>query len=723
VQKKIKIGGILFLLFILSVSGYLIYNKSFFLLTLFLFSIVYLIFSIAVVSNWGKKQLFAKRSSIMLLIILFFLIVYALRLLGIQYLQKSKYVALMNEQLLSINKEIGQRGLIYDNKGKKLAFNNRKYTISINPSLLNDEKIHDEIVKDIVAIRDSKIVKLEDNILENLLKLANEGNKYKRLVKDIDDEQKEQIDELLAGIERIKVKGSPKYKTVLQFEKSIERKYYKQDEYEKLIGMVRFTEESKDERLGISGLEKQYQSYLVEKKRDIPKLYGLNKKNILALSKETLFSDLNGKNLYLTIDADLNFILNDEIKAQFKNTNAYEAYGLIMDPNNGKILAVAAFSKDKNLLRNNIFQSQYEPGSIFKPLIVAAAMNEKLINENTKFDVGDGRIKRFKKTIRESSRSTRGVITTREVIMKSSNVGMVLISDYFTNALFEDYLKAFGLYDKTGVDFPNELKPYTSSYKNWDGLKKNNMAFGQGVAITPIQMITAFSAVINGGTLYKPYIVEKITDSDGTVVMRNTPTAVRKIISEKVSEKMRSILEDTVDKGTGKRARIEGYAVGGKTGTAQLSAGKSGYIRNEYLSSFIGFFPADKPKYIVMAMFMRPQADIQANKFGGVVAAPVVGNVIRRIIKEEEGFAKNVETINVTNSKDESGENIKSSLDAISYEDVMPDLEGMSPQEVLAVFKETNIDIEVTGMGLVEEQIPAAGDSLKNVKKVRIILK
>ena len=722
-QKKIKIGGILFLLFILSVSGYLIYNKSFFLLTLFLFSIVYLIFSIAVVSNWGKKQLFAKRSSIMLLIILFFLVVYALRLLGIQYLQKSKYVALMNEQLLSINKEIGQRGLIYDNKGKKLAFNNRKYTISINPSLLNDEKIHDEIVKDIVAIRDSKIVKLEDNILENLLKLANEGNKYKRLVKDIDDEQKEQIDELLAGIERIKVKGNPKYKTVLQFEKSIERKYYKQDEYEKLIGMVRFTEESKDERLGISGLEKQYQSYLVEKKRDIPKLYGLNKKNILALSKETLFSDLNGKNLYLTIDADLNFILNDEIKAQFKNTNAYEAYGLIMDPNNGKILAVAAFSKDKNLLRNNIFQSQYEPGSIFKPLIVAAAMNEKLINENTKFDVGDGRIKRFKKTIRESSRSTRGVITTREVIMKSSNVGMVLISDYFTNALFEDYLKAFGLYDKTGVDFPNELKPYTSSYKNWDGLKKNNMAFGQGVAITPIQMITAFSAVINGGTLYKPYIVEKITDSDGTVVMRNIPTAVRKIISEKVSEKMRSILEDTVDKGTGKRARIEGYAVGGKTGTAQLSAGKSGYIRNEYLSSFIGFFPADKPKYIVMAMFMRPQADIQANKFGGVVAAPVVGNVIRRIIKEEEGFAKNVETINVTNSKDESGENIKSSLDAISYEDVMPDLEGMSPQEVLAVFKETNIDIEVTGTGLVEEQIPAAGDSLKNVKKVKIILK
>ncbi|WP_427171001.1 transpeptidase family protein [Fusobacterium nucleatum] len=723
-QKKIKIYGTLFsLLLLIILSAMLVHDKSFFILIFLWFFIIYVIFSWIIVKNWKQKKLFAKRSSIMILIIFFFLILYALRLFGIQYLQKSKYIDLMNKQLLSISKESGQRGSIYDSKGKKLAFNKRKYTIIINPSLLNDEKYHDDIIKDIEAIRDSKIVNLNENIVDELLILANKKSGYKRLVKDIDDEQKQKIEDLLKGIERKEEKGSSKYKTVLDFEKSNERKYYKQDEYEKLIGMVRFSEDSDHEKIGISGLEKQYQNYLVERKRDIPKLYGLNKKNILALSKETLFSDLNGRNLHLTIDSDLNFILNDEIKAQFKNSNAYEAYGLIMDPNTGKILAVAAFSKDKNLLRNNIFQSQYEPGSIFKPLIVAAAMNEKFINEDSHFDVGDGKILRFRKTIRESSRSTRGVITTRQVIMKSSNVGMVLISDYFSNALFEDYLKAFGLYDKTGVDFPGELKPYTSSYKNWDGLKKNNMAFGQGVVITPIQMITAFSAVVNGGTLYKPYIVEKITDSEGTVIMRNTPTAVRKVISEDISKKMRSIMEDTVEKGTGKRAYVEGYSIGGKTGTAQLSGGKSGYIRNEYLSSFIGFFPADKPKYVIMAMFMRPQSDIQANKFGGIVAAPVVGNVVRRIIKEEEVFAKNVEKINFSNSKNENKEFDESSLETINYEDVMPDLEGMSPQEVLTVFKETDIDIEVIGTGLVEEQKPAAGDSLNNIKKVKIILK
>ncbi|MBF1197491.1 MAG: penicillin-binding protein 2, partial [Fusobacterium periodonticum] len=517
-RKKFKIGRLLSLLIVLSITGYLVYIKSFFVLITFWFLLIYILFSYAVVKNWKKKELFDKRISVMLLIILAFLIVYGLQLFRIQFILKSKYVGLMNKQLISVNKEVGQRGAIYDSNGKKLAFNKRLYTVSINPSLLNDEKIHDDILKDITAIKESGIIPLSENIEEELLEMAKENVKYKRIARNIDDEQKKEIVDLIANIEREKVKGRAKYKSVLVFERSIDRKYYKSEEYDKLVGMVKETEDTNDEKIGISGLEKQYQNYLVERKRDITKLYGLNKKNTLALSKETLFSDLNGKNIYLTIDADLNFILNDEIKAQFKNVNAYEAYGLIMDPNSGKILAVAAFSKDKDLLRNNIFQSQYEPGSIFKPLIVAAAMNEGFITANTQFNVGDGRIVRSKKIIRESSRSTRGVITTREVIMKSSNVGMVLISDYFTNALFEQYLKDFGLYDKTGVDFPNELKPYTLPYQEWDGLKKNNMAFGQGIAITPIQMITAFSAVVNGGTLYKPYLVEKITDGEGIVI-------------------------------------------------------------------------------------------------------------------------------------------------------------------------------------------------------------
>ena len=725
-KKKNKKKGnsliqkLLIFLVILVVAIVLFLQRRYFLFfSVLAISFISFIFFLTVKSFDKEKSLFSKRKAILIMIIFVCFLIYVLRLIKIQFFDVEKYTNLMNKQLLSTDKEIGQRGIIYDSNGKKMAFNKRLYTLIVDPSLLNDDKVRDNLLKDITAIKESGIIELNPNVEEEIKDLAEKNIRYKVLLKNIDDEKKEKIDALLTELHKETNGKKKKYRTHLIFEKLIDRVYFQKKEYEKLIGIYGMTENSNSQKIGVSGLEKGYEKYLVERRRAISKLYGLNKKNTLALSKDVLYLNLDGKDLHLTINTNLNYILNEEIKTQFEATNAYEAYGVIMDPNSGKILALSAFSKDTNLLRNNLFQSQYEPGSIFKPLIVAAAMNENFITPESKFDVGDGRIVRFKRTIRESSRSTRGVITAREVIMKSSNVGMVLISDYFSNELFEKYLKDFGLYNKTGVDFPNELKPYTLPYDKWDGLKKNNMAFGQGVVVTPIQMITAFSAVVNGGILYKPYIVDNITDSDGDVIMRNIPTKVRRVVSEDVSKKMRSILEDTVANGTGRRAKVEGYAVGGKTGTAQLSGGKTGYLKQEYLSSFIGFFPADDPKYVVMAMFMRPQSEVMANKFGGVVAAPVVGNVIGRIIKQEENFGKNISKINF--SKENKLSNTRDII-AVSYEDVMPDLEGMSPQEVLALFKDTNIDIEVVGIGLVKEQLPKKGESLDNIRKIKIIL-
>ena len=275
-----------------------------------------------------------------------------------------------------------------------------------------------------------------------------------------------------------------------------------------------------------------------------------------------------------------------------------------MDPNNGKIIAATSFTTNtKKSLRNPIFQNQFEPGSTFKPIIVASAMDAGLINRKTLFDVGDGRINKYRHTIKESSRSTRGILTTEEVLKKSSNVGMVLIETNLQIFNLKNTLKIW-LYDKTGIDFPGEIKPYTVSYKKWDGLKKSTMSFGQGIVLTPIQLITAFSAVINGGILYKPYIVEKITDESDVIIRRNIPTEVRRVINPNVSKQLREMLEDVVADGTAKRGKVEGYRVGGKTGTAQLS-GKGGYLKDNYLASFIGFFPIDKPKYVVLCYVFK----------------------------------------------------------------------------------------------------------------------
>lgn len=715
-SRNLKLLIIVILAFMLiSISAMLIYNKKFFILIALIILTTYTIFLFFSFKKFKKKPIFFIRNRISIFIIIFLMLIIFMRLIQIQIFDKNKYILMMNDQVLSVNKEEGERGIIYDSTGKKLAFNKRLYTMHVNPNLLNDEKYANDILKDIELISENKLVKFDKNIIEELKKMASEKKKYKILAKNIDDETKKKIDELL--FEYHKSTGKKTYKSSLTYDKSIERIYYREDEYEKLIGMVKFSDNS-TEKLGISGLEKKYEDYLIGKKRAVSKLYGLNKKSILPLSRDTIYTDLNGKNLHLTIDSNINFILNDEMKIQFKETDAREAYGIVMDPNTGRILAVSALSKDKNLIRNNIFQSQYEPGSIFKPIIVAAALNEGLISKNSKFNVGDGSIVKYHKTIKESSRTTRGILETKEVIMKSSNVGMVLISDYFTDKRFEEYLQDFGLYDKTNVDFPDELKPYTIPYQKWDKLKKNNMAFGQGIVVSPIQMATAFSAVVNGGTLYRPYLVDSITDNDGTVIMRNTPEKVRKVISEEVSADVRQMMEETVSNGTGKRAAIEGYTIGGKTGTAQLSAGKAGYEKNEYLASFVGFFPTDKPRYVVLVMFMRPQGDAQFKKFGGYVSAPVVGRVIERIIKEDKILSQNISKITSPVLETESVRKLESVNDL----ELMPDLKGISSREVMEIFQNYDIDIEISGTGLVNEQSPEPGTELKNISKVKIIL-
>lgn len=716
-SRHFKIGLTILLLVIVSLlSISLIYNKKFFLLVVLGLTVVYTIFLLISIRDMKKRSTFTKRNRIVIFIITFFIMIIFLRLIQIQIFDKSKYVSMMNSQILSVNKEEGERGIIYDSTGKKLAFNKRLYTMHINPNLLNDEKYSADLLKDVELIVESKLVKIDENIIKELKEMASQNKKYKVLAKNIDDDTKDKIDELIETYH--KEQGKKSYKSPIVYDKSIERIYYQEKEYEKLIGMVKFTDNSTS-KLGISGIEKRYEDYLVERKRAISKLYGLNKKTILPLSKDTVYSDLNGKNLHLTIDSNINYILNDEMKIQFEETQAREAYGIVMDPNSGRILGIAALSRDKKLLRNNIFQSQYEPGSIFKPIIVSAALNEGLISKNSKFDVGNGSIVKYRKTIKESSRTTKGVLTTTQVIMKSSNVGMVLISDYFSDQLFEEYLKKFGLYDKTNIDFPDELKPYTIPYQKWDKLKKNNMAFGQGIVVSPIQMAVAFSAVVNGGTMYKPYLVDKITDNDGVVIMRNTPEKVREVIKPEVSEMVRGMMEETVSAGTGKRAYIEGYRLGGKTGTAQLSAGKSGYEKNEYLASFIGFFPADKPKYVVLVMFMRPQGDAQFKKFGGYVSAPVVGNIARRIIKDDKVLSQNISKLN---SQIGTVQNTKKAV-TTDEGNIMPDLTGISLREVIELFgNDEDIELEITGTGLVKEQQPKAGEDLENVSKIKIIL-
>ncbi|MGL4425534.1 MAG: penicillin-binding transpeptidase domain-containing protein, partial [Cetobacterium sp.] len=298
---------------------------------------------------------------------------------------------------------------------------------------------------------------------------------------------------------------------------------------------------------------------------------------------------------------------------------------------------------------------------------------------------------------------------------KSSNIGMVLMADKFTNEEFDKYLERLGLYDRTGVDYPYEKKPRREAVKSWNGLKKSTMSFGQGIAVTPIQMITAFSSVINGGNLYKPYIVDKITDKDGMIVRRNLPTIKEKIFDEQVSKEMRSMMELAVLEGTVKKAHVDDYRIGGKTGTAQYSE-NGRYVKHEYLSSVMGFFPVDKPQYIMLAMFFKPQGEVLYDKFGGTAAAPVLGQVIKRITKLKNIHSQKIENIKVASKKSlRSFENNEELY-------LMPDLKGLSAREVIEIFKGSEIEIEMLGTGVVVTQSLEPHKELLNIKKVKIKL-
>lgn len=700
-MKYLKIITLLSTLVGIGVSVY----YKIYLLTVFLVLLLFYFLHIFMKKKeYERASNFNKRAILASNIVLFVIILIIVRLTQVQLFDYDEYSKRAIDQIMKNDKSFGNRGNVFDSTGKSLAFNKNIYMLGVNPSAIYDEE---ENLKAIEKILDEPYIKKNKNKLLKEIKEGYESNrKYKVVAKNLSEKQKERIQDV-----------AKKYKitqNLIQFDRSIERTYYKPEIYKNLVGFIGYTSSSNAQKIGVFGLEKQYEKYLREKTLERQNLYTKNRGLKLPFSKESVKIGLNGKNLYTTIDSEIQFILNDEIRKKFISSGSEEAYGLVMDPNSGKILATAYHTTNKKALRNPIFQNQFEPGSIFKPIIVASALDAKLVNRYTKFDIGDGRITKYRHTIKEASRNTKGVLTTEEVLKKSSNVGMVMIGDRFTNEQFEEYLKRFGFYDKTGIDFPGEIKPYTIPYKRWDGLKKSTMSFGQGIAVTPIQMATAFSSLINGGILYRPYLVEKIADDRGVVIRRNLTTPLRRVISENLSSEMRDMLEKVVSDGTAKRGEVPGYKVGGKTGTAQLST-KGGYLKENYLSSFIGFFPVDKPKYVVLVMFLKPKGETIFEKYGGATAAPVFGEIVKRITKTKNILSENVSSLSqVKKFKDEEKKELTDVL--------MPDLKGYNPKDVIHIFKNSGIEVKIKGTGMVKEQYPKAGTSLQEIKEIQIIL-
>lgn len=463
---------------------------------------------------------------------------------------------------------------------------------------------------------------------------------------------------------------------------------------------------------GLMGLELYYDKELQGKKGSV-KFYANAKGQRMNDMADDYQAPVDGNDLMLTVDSKVQTIMERELDIADAKYNPDGIISIAMNPNTGEILGMASRpnfdpANFKNVSpevynRNLPIWSTYEPGSTFKIITLAAALEEGKVDlENDHFhdpgyvEVGGAKLRCWKK-------GGHGSQSYLEVVQNSCNPGFVNLGERLGKEKLFKYIKDFGFGEKTGIDLQGEGTGILFNLDRVGPVEQATTAFGQGVSVTPIQQVAAISAAINGGTLYTPYIAKELVDpTSGDVVMKKSPSAKRQVISKETSDEIRHALETVVAQGSGKNAFVEGYRVGGKTGTAQKAQGGK-YLENNHIVSFIGFAPADDPQIVVYTAVDNPKGTVQ---FGGVVAAPIVGNIIGDSLR-----AMGVEPRKNQVEKEYAWP--ESPLIEV------PDLVGITKRE-LGEFM-INLQIEASGTGnTVVKQAPLPGAKLKEGSTIRL---
>jgi cell division protein FtsI (penicillin-binding protein 3) len=342
--------------------------------------------------------------------------------------------------------------------------------------------------------------------------------------------------------------------------------------------------------------------------------------------------EAKGNDIILTIDEGLQYIVEKELEKAMAAWRSVAVTAIMMDPFSGEILALAnrptydlnnISGADRHEVRNRSITDVYEPGSTFKIVVGSAALEERLFPASQTFDCSKGSIEVGGKNVRDAHK--HGVLTFEEVIQKSSNVGSIMIGMRLGKDRIYNYTKRFGFGEKTAIDLPGEVSGWIRRPEKWSATSLGAIPIGQEVAVTPLQVLRAYAAIANGGYLVRPHIVAEIRTPDGQTVFSAHQEEKQRILSERTAYAMRDILKLVVEEGgTATGAAVQGNKVAGKTGTAQLIDPKTRrYSRDRFISSFVGFVPADKPRLAMIVVVYEPKGQI----YGGVVAAPVFKSV------------------------------------------------------------------------------------------------
>lgn len=655
------------------------------------------------------------------------------------YLQIYKYgdfSRMANRQQFKAKETSASRGMIMDRDGALLAMNIGLFNVCAHPNMVKDK------------MRTAAVLStaLGDSYASILAKLS--GNRsFVWLARQVPYERSQAVEAMkLEGIEATRE----------------QRRFY--PDHEMASHVLGFTG---IDNQGLNGLECHYNNTLTGKRGLIMAGRDARGRNVLSDDKSVkVFKD--GISVVTTIDKNIQHVAQVELEKAFTKYRCKAASIIVMDPATGEILALANYPTfDPNRFaaypreswKDRVVNDQFEPGSTFKLITAAAALEEGLVNEEDKFFCENGAYKTdYGRTVTDHEK--HGWLTFREVFGYSSNIGMCKLGAKLGKQNLYRYSQKFGFGEVSGIDLPGEVPGLLRPVSKWSGLSMTSIPYGYEISSTPLQVMNAYAAIANGGVLMKPYLVKRLENSEGTALKTFGPKKIRRVCSAKTARRMTELMKWVVEKGTGTAVALPTYPIAGKTGTAyKYMNGR--YSKYNYVSSFVGFVPADNPRFAIYVSLDDPRGLY----WGGYTAGPVFKEVAKRVLAYEMVPAVTAETeISVATDKrtvpsfngltlkqckwlaERDGLRLKfegrgerviqqsqhpgaplltpdnkpirvvltlGEPEVPEAKGLMPDLRGKTKRQALALLSPLGVRVNFKGQGIVRSQFPPAGRSIQ----------
>jgi len=630
-------------------------------------------------------------------VFVFLLMVTVARAFYLQIYEQERFAHLAEKQHLKVVQLIPSRGAIYDATNSALAVSVEMDSLFAEPRNIEDVPS--------VAARLAPVLGLPREQLEKKM----QGNKGFVWL------QRRLTPEVAAAVRKLEIDG-------IGFVKEPKRFYPNAEIGSHVIGFTGLDPE------GLEGVERKFDStllgntgYLVTERDALGRDVGT--RGIMRQDAST------GQSLALTIDKNIQYIAEKELATAVETSRAKGGIAIVMDPASGRLLAMANYPTFNpnavakalpQAMRNKAITDSFEPGSTMKVFLIAAALEEKAVSANESFNCENGVYNIGGRTIHDTHKYGR--LSVGEILKYSSNIGSAKIGSRLGPERLYGYLRNFGFGTRSNVDLPGEVSGYLRNKSQWYGVDLATISFGQGLSVSALQLVTAISAIANGGTLMQPYVVDRIMDSKGNVAKQFSPVSRQRVVSAETAKHVARMMEAVAaEGGTGTGASVDGYKVAGKTGTAQKADPVTkGYSLDKRTASFVGFVPAENPRLTILVVIDEPKT----SPYGGVVAAPAFSSIAKQSLcylrvlptqplknRAEVVEAKKAEPASTTVAIADEVEDVPQESSARDGM-VMANFHGLSMRQALQLMEKRGLNVRLIGSGRVVEQSPSPGSRI-----------